>query len=397
MRFSFFLAIRNLWRYPARNILYILGISITAALLLDMILLSSGLGLSLEKILENMGYEVRASARGTLPFETEAQIKNFSQIKTELMKSPEIESVDGLLGTTGGVQLGGEKFTCFALGLQLNHASGYKIIEGADLHQTTGEILVNTYLAEAKKIKPGTILKVWIPGLSQIAGGQEPIAVKVAGIASFYLDGEGQFSIACPLRFLQELMLQSMEDPVSAILVKLRDPSNAAAVVEGMNSKFPQITAYTISTVIQEVDQQLSYFKQFAYILGGISLVVTFVLVFIITTISFHDRLGEIALLKAIGLGSKTIFTTILLEGLLTSFASAFFGLLLGKIVAVYLDRILTSAPGLPKGFSFFVLDPPAVLQGIFVLLLTGLFAGIYPAAAAVRLPVAETLREEIL
>jgi len=119
--------------------------------------------------------------------------------------------------------------------------------------------------------------------------------------------------------------------------------------------------------------------------------------VFIITTISFHDRLGEIALLKAIGLGSKTIFTTILLEGLLTSLASAFFGLFLGKIVAVYLDRILTSAPGLPKDFSFFVLNPPALIQGILVLLLTGLFAGMYPAGAAVRLPVAETLREEIL
>jgi len=39
----------------------------------------------------------------------------------------------------------------------------------------------------------------------------------------------------------------------------------------------------------------------------------------------------------------------------------------------------------------------PSVIRGIVILMLTGLFAGIYPAAAAVRLPVAETLREEIL
>jgi hypothetical protein len=63
--------------------------------------------------------------------------------------------------------------------------------------------------------------------------------------------------------------------------------------------------------------------------------------------------------------------------------------------VALYLDAILTSAPGLPKDFSFcdgtggrvspFCLDPDRI------------FRRLYPAAAAVRLPVADTLREEIL
>jgi putative ABC transport system permease protein len=397
MKFSFFLALRNLIRYPARNILYILGISITAALLLDMILLSSGLSLSLERVLKDMRYDIRASARGTLPFETETQIKNFYQLKKELMTSPEIETVDGLLGTTLGLRFANENFTCFGLGLQLDHPSGYKIISGNDIHDVSKEVLVNSYLAEAKKIKPGDMLSIWVPGQSQTAMGEEPVPVRVSGIASFYLDAEGQFSIACSLSFLQELLHQQTEEPISAILIRLRDRSKAEEIAEQINSRFPQVTAYTIASVIQEVDKQLSYFKQFAYILGGISLVVTFVLVFIITTISFHDRLGEIALLKAIGLSSKTIFSTVLLEGLLTSIASTLFGFFLGKIVAIYLDRILTSAPGLPEHFSFFVLNPPALLQGIIVLLLTGLFAGIYPAAAAVRLPIAETLREEIL
>ena len=397
MKFSFFLALRNLIRYPARNILYVLGISITAALLLDMILLSSGLSLSLERVLKDMRYDVRASPRGTLPFETEAQIKNFYHIKKQLMGSPEIESVDGLLGTTVGLRFANENFTCFALGLQMDQATGYKIISGQDIHAGSNEVLVNSYLADAKKIKPGDVLKLWIPGQSQTAGAEEPVHVTVSGIASFFMDAEGQFSIACTLPFLQELMQQKAEEPISAILIRLRDPSKAKEVSDQINSRFPQVTAYTIASVIQEVDKQLSYFKQFAYILGGISLVVTFVLVFIITTISFHDRLGEIALLKAIGLSSKTIFSTILLEGLLTSIASTLFGFFLGKIVAIYLDRILTSAPGLPEDFSFFVLNPPALLKGILVLLLTGLFAGIYPAAAAVRLPVSETLREEIL
>ncbi len=397
MRFPLFLALRNLLRHPSRNILYILGTSITAALLLDMILLASGLSISIARILNEMGYEIRASARGTLPFETEAQIKNFQSLKRKLLTFPEVQSVDALLGTTVAVQWRGEKFTSFALGMEISRRSGYNIIDGSDLRPGAAEVLVNRYLAAEKKIRPGDTLQLWMPGQSQTAGGQDPSVVKVAGIAYFYLDAEGQFSIATPLEFLHQLMLQKADDPVSAILIKLSDPSRAGLAVDRMNEEFPQITAYTISSVIQEVDKQLSYFKQFSYILGGISLVVTFVLVFIITTISFHDRLGEIALLKAIGLGQKTIFTTILLEGILTSLASAILGAFLGKIVAIYLDRILTSAPGLPEDFSFFIFDPPSVIRGFIVLLLTGFFAGIYPATAAINLPVAQTLREEIL
>jgi putative ABC transport system permease protein len=397
VKFSLFLAVRNLFRHPSRNILYVLGISITAALLLDMILLASGLSISIARVLKQMGYEVRASARGTLPFETEAQIKGFQQIRKRLLEFPEVQSVDALLGTTIAIRSSRETFTSFALGMQITQPVAYTLSSGSNIRDSQREVLVNRYLADAKKIVPGSYLEVWMPNLPETAGGQEPLRVKVAGIAYFYLDAEGQFTVATSVPFLQNLMMLKKEDPVSAILVKLNDSSQATHVVNTMNAEFPQLSAYTITSVIKEVDKQLSYFKQFSYILGGISLVVTFVLVFMITTISFHDRVGEIALLKAIGLGQKTIFSTILFEGILTSLGSAVIGFFLGKVVAIYLDSILTSAPGLPEDFSFFVFDPHAVLKGILVLLLTGFFAGIYPASAAVQLPIAQTLREEIL
>ena len=397
MTFPFFLALRNLTRHPSRNILYVLGISITAALLLDMILLASGLSISIEKVLKKMGYEVRASARGTLPFETEAQVRNFSALERRLLSMPEVASVDALLGATVTIKTNDDSFTSFALGVKISTDTGYEVVEGSNLKPGTSQVLVNRYLAEEKKLKPGDTLRLSMPDQAYTAGGQEPVVVRIAGIANFFLDAEGQFSITCDLPFLQRLMRQKQEDPVSAILVKLKDASSAPIVVERINASIPQITAYTITSVLQEVDKQLSYFKQFSYILGGISLVVTFVLVFIITTISFHDRLGEVALLKAIGLSRKTIFSTILLEGMITSLASAVFGAFLGKIVAIYLDRILTSAPGLPEDFSFFIFDPGSVAQGFLVLLLTGFFAGLYPATAAIKLPVAQTLREEIL
>jgi putative ABC transport system permease protein len=396
MKFPLYLAIRNLLRHPGRNLLYILGISITAALLLDMILLSSGLSISLEKVLKQMGYEVRLSPRGTLPFETDAQITQYNELKKQLQSIPSVAYVDAMLGTSLAVQKDNENFSSFVLGLQLRTPVFYRVQSGRDFRPDAREVLVNKYLADARKIKPGDHLKLWPPGRSQTTGAADTIDVVVTGVAFFDLDAEGQFTVAGNLRLVQKILGQQ-NDPVSVVMLKLKDSAQAGATADVINSNHPRVSAYTIQTVLEAVDKQLSYFKQFSYILGGISLVVTFVLVFIITTISFHDRLGEIALLRAIGLGNKTIFSTIVLEGVLTALAAAVFGFMLGKVVAIYLDRILTSAPGLPEEFSFFVMQPGPMLRGALTLLLTGFFAGLYPASTAVTLPVSDTLREEIL
>ena len=70
-------------------------------------------------------------------------------------------------------------------------------------------------------------------------------------------------------------------------------------------------------------------------------------------------------------------------------------GTALGLVTARYLDAILTSFPGLPAAFSFFVPRPrPLALAGM-ALLVTGALAGLWPAWLASRAPIAETLRAE--
>jgi ABC-type lipoprotein release transport system permease subunit len=70
-------------------------------------------------------------------------------------------------------------------------------------------------------------------------------------------------------------------------------------------------------------------------------------------------------------------------------------GLVLGLATARYLDGILTSFPGLPAAFSFFVTRQEHLATAGIVLLLTGSFAGLYPAWLASRAPIAATLRSE--
>lgn len=395
MKLPLYLALRNLLRHPGRNLMYITGVSITAALLLDMVLLSSGLKVSLEKVLTEMGWELRISPRGTLPFETDAQIAGFRALQARLKPLVDAESVDAMLGTTLTVDFNGKQFTAFTAGVESSRPVLYRLLEGSG--PSANEVVVNLALAQARGIRPGDVLRVWSASRLQTTGLPEETAVRVSGIVSFELDAEGQYTITCGIPLLQKIMGIENTDPVSLMMIKLKDPRSANAMADRINSEFPQLSAYTIRTVVEAVDAQLSYFKQFALILGGISLVVTFVLVFIITTISFHDRVGEIALLRAIGIGNRTLFTAVLFEGILTSLASAALGFVLGKLVAVHLDAVLKAAPGLPEDFSFFVFEPASVLRALLTLLITGFFAGLYPAAAATKLPVAQTLREEIL
>jgi len=103
--------------------------------------------------------------------------------------------------------------------------------------------------------------------------------------------------------------------------------------------------------------------------------------------------------LNALCLGTDPAVTgtvrQVLAEGTVLTVAGAALGILLGLVTARYLDAILTSFPGLPAAFSFFVPRADTLSLAAVVLLLTGSLAGLYPAWLAARAPIAPTLRSE--
>jgi putative ABC transport system permease protein len=151
----------------------------------------------------------------------------------------------------------------------------------------------------------------------------------------------------------------------------------------------------SVADMVRHFRDRLVYFRQLSYILGTISLLVTVLLVATLMTITVNERLGEIATLRAIGVGRATVVRSIMAEGVALTTAGGALGIVLGLATAEYLDAILTMFPGLPAAISFFVPDPDRLLLAAAVLLLTGVGAGVYPAILAARAPIAETLRAE--
>jgi putative ABC transport system permease protein len=147
--------------------------------------------------------------------------------------------------------------------------------------------------------------------------------------------------------------------------------------------------------LVLQFKQRLVYFRQLSYVLGTISLIVTVLLITTLLTITVNQRLAEIATLRAIGIGRRTIVGQVLVEGALLTIIGSALGIALGLVTARYLDSILTSFPGLPAAFSFFVPRRESLTVAGTILLITGGLAGFYPAWLAARLPIAATLRAE--
>ena len=166
-------------------------------------------------------------------------------------------------------------------------------------------------------------------------------------------------------------------------------------MADRLREEFPRLEVYSVADLVRYFKQRLVYFRQLSYILGSMSLIVTVLLIATLLTITVNERLGEIATLRAIGISRTTVVRQVWSRGPRSPSSAAASDIVLGLATARYLDSILTSFPGLPAAFSFFVPRRESLATAGVVLLATGSLAGLYPAWLAARAPIAATLRSE--
>jgi putative ABC transport system permease protein len=389
-------SIRGLGRYPLRTGLSILGIAISAAMLLDMVMLSGGIEKSFARLLLARGYQIRLTPKGTLPFDTEATLSGVSGVLRVLRQNPAVEAAGAVLGSSLFGRRGDSLVTLFGYGIEPQSQALYQLQEGGDLSpEDTLGVLLSSPAAEFLGAGVGdTVYLVGRldPQLVTEAVGRK---LRVRGIVRWVYDYKGQPSIGTVLPVMQALSGRSAGDQASLLMVKVRADSAVATVAAELRHSFPTIEVSSVVDLVRYFKQQLVYFRQLSYILGTMSLIVTVLLVTTLLTITVNERLGEIATLRAIGIGRVTVIRQVLIEGMTLTLVGAGLGILLGLGTARYLDSILTSFPGLPAAFSFFVPRRENLTTAGLVLAFTGSVAGIYPAWLAARAPIAATLRSE--
>jgi putative ABC transport system permease protein len=110
-----------------------------------------------------------------------------------------------------------------------------------------------------------------------------------------------------------------------------------------------------------------------------------------------NERLGEIVVMRAIGVARSRVVAQIVLEGVAIMVVGAIAGLGLGLVTARYLNSILSDFPGLPASIDFFLFEPHDAWAALGMLTVAGILAGIYPSWRGASLPIAPTLREEAI
>jgi putative ABC transport system permease protein len=373
----------------------VLGVAVAAAMLLDMVMLATGMRESFRELLLSRGFEIRLAPKGTLPFDTDATIPGVSAIIATLRTNPDIREISPVLGASIHVLAGNRDVSGSVLGIDPSVQGDYELLSGHDVTEPKF-IAANDHLLSQLGAQVGDTLSVAIgydPQTRTYSGQRKLI---VSGRVKFIYGANDQSSAAMRRETLEGMGGQT-RDRASLFMIRVRKGADAEHVRDWIEKQLPNVTAISIATAIRQVDERLSYFRQLALILGAVSLFVGFLLVTTLVTVSVNERAGEIAVMRAIGVSRSHVVEQIVIEGVAISLAGAVLGLALGLVTARYHNTILSAFPGLPMAIDFFLFQPRAAWSALGLLIASGIGAGVYPAWRAASLPIAESLRREAI
>ncbi len=219
----------------------------------------------------------------------------------------------------------------------------------------------------------------------------------------FRIVGVIEDSQAPNLWFNREYLDQALEaqfgqglGEMGTIWVRAESPELVGPIMQTIDEMSRNSEAETAS------ETEKSFFSNFFGSLQGfvriillVTGLVTLCIIFVAAntaSMNVRERSGEIAVLKAIGFGRRSIFGALFGEAVLVSTLSGIIGLGLAIGLTTFL-RSFADRGGLGP-MSGFVLTGPVIVQGLFLSLFIGMLAGVVPSFSAARKPVVEALRE---
>jgi putative ABC transport system permease protein len=158
-------------------------------------------------------------------------------------------------------------------------------------------------------------------------------------------------------------------------------------IVTQIAEKMPTAKVTAVQQVVEGRMDTLHSFRKFSLGISGLVLLVGSMVVFVTMMASVNERTREIGIFSAIGFRRTHIMKIILLEALIVSLMAGVAGYLVGIVTTRALLSFLTDQA------AHFSIDPLVAGGAIFLAVLIGLLASIYPAMTASRMDPSEALR----
>jgi len=403
---------RSLVRQPARATLGVLGVAAVGALLFDMLLLSQGLIVSMRDLLARSGWDIRVSA-GDLPgrggrvsaaTSTAERIAALPSVKAALMvrvANAQIERSGGgpPIGDAPSIGGGPPIAAVFeGIGGRSRHrepiAPPWTVVRGREARGDT-EVVIDSAIAAAANLQVGGTITLRASCVSD-REALPPARLTVVGIAEFPFAGTNEDAIGGSLDALKAACGGNVGDEADLLLVtSVGEPAETAAAIR---AEIPHLNALTNDQVVGRLQQTgFTYFRQISAVLTTITVSFAVLLIAVLLTVSVNQRLGEIAALRALGFSRWRVVTDVLSESALIVGSGGILSLPLGLLLASGLDRILKEMPGIPADLHFFVFERDALFTHIGLLVATAVIAALYPMRIVSSLPIAATLRDEVI
>jgi putative ABC transport system permease protein len=173
-------------------------------------------------------------------------------------------------------------------------------------------------------------------------------------------------------------------------VVRVTNPDLSVQVAKTIDTEFANSPFET------KTDTEKAFAASFVKQMGNIEFLiltvggVVFFTLLLVTgntmAIAVRERMGELAVLKALGFSNQFVLLLVMLESLIVAFVGGGLGLLLAKLFSLHGDPTNGILP-------YFYLPPLAIVSGVAAALLVGVAGGILPAVSAMRLRVVDAIR----
>ena len=389
---------RSLVRQPARASLGVLGVAAVGALLFDMLLLSQGLVISMRDLLERTGFDLRVTATDALPGQGPL-IPNAVAHAEAISRLPSVRSAVALRFANAVVLTGGPRglYTSLQGVAATGPSHPWTILRGHDIDAARAEVVINENTARQTHLEPGS--RMTLRGsCSAEDEALPPVTFTVAGIAQFPFDTPNGTTLATSLPMLAQACGGNESNQADVIMVSSQEGADPAAAVDDVARLLPDLHVLSNADAVNRFERGgFTYFRQISTVLTTVTLAFAVLLITVLLTVSINQRLGEIAALRALGFSRWRVVADVLCESTLIVGGGGLLSLPIGALLAVGLDRILKRIPGIPADVHFFVFQPSAVEVHLVLLTMTALVAALYPIRVVARLPIAATLRDEVV
>jgi ABC-type lipoprotein release transport system permease subunit len=377
----------------------VLGVAAVGALLFDMLLLSQGLLVSMRDLLERSGWDIRVSA-GELPGRG-GRVPAAVSTAERIAALPSVRAA--MIVRVADARI--ERTTGRPIAASFEGVSGFSktdspitppwtIVRGREA-RGANEVVIDNAIASATNTQIGGTITLRANCVSD-REALPPARLQVVGIADFPFAGTTEDTMGGSLDALQAACGGTVGDEADLILVtSVAEPNQTAAAIR---AALPRLYAQTNDDVVGRMEQAgFSYFRQISTVLTTVTVSFAVLLITVLLTVSVNQRLGEIAALRALGFSRRRVIADVLSESALIVGTGGVLSLPLGLLLSTGLDRILKGMPGIPVDLHFFVFDNRALAVHISLLVATAVLAALYPMRIVSSLPIAATLRDEVI